>query len=248
MTLEQSASMRFPIQPCQLILGDLKMMAGADSTACNELPSAVQSIDCANRQFRKKGGFTLCHGGWGMDSRMESGVAGMPNGNLGVIYLDTFGPTYRGVCLRQNVVLSATGWPVCTTELASRTDLRTGQPYVEPGSKLESWSEGCEARAARALRLVQWPRALKRRRLLSEPNAWNQKCSRLSLTVTMLIDRSGRVACVAVPKSLSPPGLADEVRRNLLGFRFEPAKIYGVPVEGRWTVSASGCEFPGGAD
>jgi len=239
--LQESQWFRDRIAPCRVILPEIKEVGGGGATSCTDAPSQAEAIDCANRQFRRRAGFTLCRGGWGMDSLIEVGVAGSPEGDLAFVYFDGMGPAYRGGCPREKVALSVTGWPRCTVELTNKTDLRTGKPYAEFWDEFESWSPGCEARALRATREPSDIKLRKRVQLLSDPNQWNRDCSRLSLSLHVLIDREGRVVCTAVPKKLEPHGLSLELRRNLGQLRFDPPRVYGVPVEARWGLTATGC-------
>jgi len=58
-----------------------------------------------------------------MDSYIENGVAGLANGNILIYYLDTFGPRYRGTCLRTNVSFVPDDWPQCRTVIMQQIEL-----------------------------------------------------------------------------------------------------------------------------
>jgi len=231
-----------PLPPCRSIVEDMRRTAGAGARSCNDTPSTALAIQCANASIRRGLPFTMCDGRWGFDSWHELGVAGQPNGNVVFYALDTFGPRYKGTCLRRNVALSDEGWPQCALELAGKTALDTGEPWEDPSTRYDNWPETCREQVLRVKRVSFPPKIVSRRPLVTHPARWDVDCSRFALHFELLIDETGHVACVSVPEKLSPPGLADEVRRNLSVWRFEPPNIYERSVSLRWGMQAWRCD------
>jgi len=217
---------------CHLLAERMARDTGGHAVPCDE------GIACANDAFRQKKPFTLCHGGWGMDSHIETGVAGLANGNVLFYYLDTFGPHYRGTCLRTNVSLAAAQWPECRTALLDQMDLATGKPLVEapPLPTEEAWPRSCADRALQAARRSYGVRLITGQNPLPNPEQFGYRC-RDAVVFEMLIDKTGRVECTRVISvGLRPrvPAAYDLINARLMRWRFEPPTIHGEPVDVLW--------------
>lgn len=222
-----------PSGVCRGLVSAMDAQAGPDAVHCS---ADATGILCANAAFRNRRTFTMCSGAWGMDSWMESGVAGLPDGDLMSFYLDTRGARYRGTCPRAEVSLDPAGWPECRIALIDRVDLSTGQKYVEFGETYgEAWPPPCAADAMRAKRpqLGLLPR--KRVPLVSDPSRWKINCGRFSVGFELLVALDGRVRCVRLTERTEkwPPGLAEEIRKNLKSWTFVAPNLDGQPLEVR---------------
>lgn len=226
------------VSPCRLLNDRMRQDAGAEAIECSH-GSFKDAIACANDAFRQRRPFLLCNGGWGMDSYGETGAAGLANGSMQFYYLDTFGPQYRGTCLRMNIAISPDGWPQCKRALAGEIDLRTGRPRTErvrlPHE--ENWPPSCAQRAVHAASRSMGVKLLRGSNPLPDPARWGLRCRRAAPAFEMLVDRSGSVVCARVISAgdgAPAPGLYDSIRSHLMRWRFEPPTLYGQPVEVRW--------------
>jgi hypothetical protein len=232
--------------PCRLIIDSVRSQTGGSFVACSEGRTRMEAIACAKEAFEDKQPFLLCNGGWGMDSYIETGVAGLANGNVLFYYLDTFGPRYRGTCLRPNVSFAKDDWPQCRTALVQPIDLKTGDAYVERmgHSSEEKWPRSCAAIAARAPR---WPigvQLVTGETPLPNPERWGLRCKDAVVSFEMIIDRTGRVKCVRILSvgrrtAVQIPGLYDSIRKRLRRWRFKPPTLHGEPVEVRWGMTVN---------
>jgi len=213
--------------------------AGPDAVDCNKQRNNAAAIHCANDAFRNRRPFVICSGEFGMDSYLSTGVAGTPDGNLMVFDMDTLGPAYRGSCLRQNVAIGPEGWPDCKKALTNMTDLRTKRPYHERGTIEweEPWPPSCATAALQAKRVAFPPRAIAHPDPITAPERWGLTCRGTHPHFELLIARDGSVACARIINVInkpSPPGINDEIRANLMKWRFQPPKVNGEPVEMVW--------------
>ena len=172
-----------------------------------------------------------------MDSFIENGVAGLPDGNLAIYYFDSMGAFMRGVCLRPNASLAADDWPRCKTALANVTDLRSGLPYKElvvPNE--EPWPPSCSATAPHAPTDGVRTRLIAGNNVLPDYERWGLRCKD-TVAFEMLIGKDGRVKCARVRSVGRHPrnaALYDTIRSRLMNWRFEPPMLHGEPIEMRW--------------
>ena len=232
--------------PCRLIIDSVRRETGGTFVACSEGRTRTESIACAKEAFDRKRPFLLCDGGWGMDSYIETGVAGVPNGNVLFYYLDTFGPRYRGTCLRPNVSFAPDDWPQCRTALLQQVDLNTGGAYVERTrqSREEDWPRPCAAIAARAPRWPLGVHLVSGETPLPNPQRWGLRCRDAVVSFEMIIDKTGRPKCVRILEvgrraPVQIPGLYDSIRQRLRRWRFEPPTLHDEPVEVRWGMTVN---------
>jgi len=111
--------------PCRLTIDSMRFETGGTFVHCSEGRTRREAIACAKRAFERKQPFVLCTGEWGMDSYIETGVAGLADGNILMFYFDTCGPRYRGTCRRPNISFAPDDWPQCRTALVQQIDLKT---------------------------------------------------------------------------------------------------------------------------
>jgi hypothetical protein len=229
-----AAAMLFFAPPCPLIAGWMRDATGERAVACSD-------VRCANDAFRRKVPFTQCNSGFGLDSNLESGVAGVANGNLLIYQLDTRGPATRGTCLRPNVSLAADDWPRCKTALIDEIDLRTGKPYEGPpkSSVEEEWPPACAQRVLHAAS-QPFPKLIRGENPLPHPEQWGMTCRRGTVSFQMLVGRSGNVECARIISVGFHPAdrkLYDDVRSRLMQWRFAPPTLHGEPVDVRFGMT-----------
>src|SRR5712691_6943234 len=239
---------------CRLIVDSMRRETGEGTLACSEGRTTREAIACAKHAFDRKRPFTLCDSGWGMDSYFENGVAGLADGNILIYYLDTFGPRYRGTCLRPNVSFATNDWPQCRTALIHQIDLQTGHGYVERAElpNEEKWPQSCADIAVRAPRWSVGVQLVTGENPLPNPERWGLRCKEAVVTFEMLIDKTGRVTCariVSVGLRAPVPGLYASIRLRLLRWRFKPPTLHGEPLNVRWGMQINtirkGESFPG---
>lgn len=230
--------------PCRLILDSVRHETGGTFVPCSEGRTTSNAIACAKAAFDHKRPFLLCGGGWGMDSYIETGVAGLANGNALFYYLDTFGPRYRGTCLRPNVSWAPDDWPQCRTALVQQVDLKTGEEYVERTRHAgeEDWPRTCAAIAARAPRRAISVHLVTGETPLPNPERWGLRCKDAVVSFEMIIDRTGQVKCARILSvgrraPVQIPGLYDSIRLRLLRWRFKPPTLHGQPLDVRWGMT-----------
>ena len=230
--------------PCRLIIDSVRHETGGTFVACSEGRTTKEAVACAKRAFDRKRPFLLCSGGWGMDSYIENGIAGVPNGNVLFYYLDTFGPRYRGTCLRPNVSFAPDDWPRCRAALVQQIDLQTGDAYVERirRSSEEEWPRSCAAIAARAPRWPVGVQLVTGETPLPNPEQWGLRCRDAVVSFEMIIDEAGRPKCVRILSvgrraPVQTPGLYDSIRQRLRRWRFKPPTLHGEPLEVRWGMT-----------
>lgn len=190
-----------------------------------------------------------------MDSVVENGVAGLPDGDLHFYYLDTFGAHFRGRCGRSDVSLSAHDWPRCRKAFLDEIDLRTGKALIERArlAHEDPWPEFCAQRALQAPRgdgIVF--KLTSGTNPIPNPEQWGLSCREATPTFEMLVDATGRVVCarvIEVGRKPPRPGLHDSIRMQLVRWRFDPPTLHGRPVEMRWGMHInpvkSSDELPG---
>lgn len=232
--------------PCRLTIDSVRSETGGTFVPCSEGRTTTQAIACAKQAFDRKEAFLLCDGRWGMDSYIETGVAGLANGNALFYYLDTFGPAYRGTCLRPNVSWAPDDWPQCRTALVQQVDLKTGAAYVERmrHASEEEWPKTCAAIAERAPRRAVGVHLVTGETPLPNPERWGLRCNDAVVSFEMIIDKTGDVKCARILSvgrraPVQIPGLYDSIRQRLLRWRFEPPTLHGEPLEVRWGMTIS---------
>ena len=216
-------------------------LAGPDAADCTKERNMRAAIACANASFRNRQPFLLCEGRPGFDSNLETGVAGLPNGDVAIIYSDRLGPQHRGLCPRQNVSVGPGDMPQCKHALVDEIDLRSGHAYLErqPLAWEESWPASCAQTALKARVISRPPRPIYNPDPISGLQRWNVLCSKVHPLFEVLIGKTGDVACARVIDVMGtspPPGLNDAIRTNLLKWRFEPPIVNGEAVEARWRM------------
>jgi hypothetical protein len=215
---------------CRALHDVMQKDAGPAARSCS-------TFACAQRSFERREPFTLCQSGLSMDSFLESGVAGLANGNLLIYAYDSMGPDTRGLCLRPNISFAADDWPRCSIALAGLIDLRTGQPFKEPvGSSEQPWPASCAADALNAATAGIQFRLIAAQNVLPDYEHWGVGCKD-AVSFEMLIGKNGRPKCARVRAvGLRPrnDALYDVIRSRLMRWRFEPPTLHGRPVELRW--------------
>jgi hypothetical protein len=144
---------------------------------------------------------------------------------------DTMGPATYGVCLRQNVSTALDEWPKCRRALLNKTDIRSGDPYIEEGSTLgEPWPAACATEALTATTEIR-PRLLNQIALITDLKRWDLDCDYFHLETELLVAKNGRVKCarVAIPEKISAT-LHSEVLANVHLLRFAPPQMNGTAV------------------
>jgi len=231
----KSAMSERSYQPiCRILSAPMAGYAGPDAIDCNRQATLEAATACMRTAFQARHPFTLCHGGPTMDSWAESGIVGLPSGAIEFFYFDTMGPAYRGICLRQNVVLLP-GGPQCRRELQDQIDLRTGLAHEELSDRRgESWPAACAVHALASIRGS--PPVRFRSDLPITPDRFGIWCRKYQAWGEVLIDRNGRVECMRIISGSDDPPipeLREQIRANVTKWRFAPVTVGGDPVEAR---------------
>lgn len=228
-------------EPCRLVIDTMREQSGETALDCSADRTMQEALACAKSAFLRSEPFLLCESGWGMDSLLETGVAGLADGNVAFYELDTRGPQVRGTCLRRDVSFAGGDWPACRTALLGPVDLRTNAPVVdrERMAGEEAWPASCADAAARATDRATL-RLLSGENPLPEAARWGAECTRATVSFELLIDEKGDVRCARI-LSAGPgfpfPPLYDAIRPRLLRWRFEPPTVGGTPVQARWGLA-----------
>jgi len=230
--LKKVAYWYFPWHKCKDWTEEIARSVGPRSISCTD-PDESKANVCADAALRKGTPFTVFTGRYGMDSFLSKGIVAKENGAVDFYVGDGMGETFKGTCLRENVLSSPTGWPACKRTLSGMVDLRTCHEHVEwPARYEERWSGDCDESASRIAKIYNlW--VLHRVPLIADFEKWNVRCKDFKPSFELIIDPRGNVRCARIISShpSPPPGLHDEMKKNLMRWKFQPPTIHGVPIE-----------------
>jgi hypothetical protein len=226
--------MRPPSRGCYL-LKEMLHLTGQRARDCSVEATHLDAFACANESLLHRIPFTFCEGGWGMDSRIESGVAGLTDGSIVLFYFDTMGARFKGSCAARDVILAEDGWPLCRRALSNVTSLSTHRPLDERilPADLE-WSADCAQLALEAPTdpWAAWPRFVDGYiPQVTDPAVWGKV--KTMATFEIVVGGSGRAECVRIidaAKKKQPREFYESIRKDVMRWKFEPPTLYGHPV------------------